>query len=72
MSLSSTARRVTAVHPLDHLAEARARRARARLLRVELESYRTPAERAELAAILARHDGAREELQRAVGHSIAA
>ena len=72
MSLSSTARRVAAVHPLTQLTEVRARRARVRLLRAELESYRTPAERAELAAILGRQDGAREALERTVGRSIAA
>ena len=35
---------------------AKARRERIRRLRAELESYRTPAERAELEAILARHE----------------
>jgi hypothetical protein len=34
---------------------AKARRERLRTLRAELESYRTPAERAELEAILERH-----------------
>jgi molecular chaperone GrpE (heat shock protein) len=35
---------------------AKARRERVRRLRAELASYRTPAERAELDAILARHE----------------
>ena len=35
---------------------AKARRERVRRLRAELESYRTPAERAELDAILDRHE----------------
>ena len=43
------------------LANARAARAQQRRLRAELDSYRTPAERAELDAILARHTN--DELQ---------
>jgi len=37
------------------LADARAARTEQKRLRAELDSYRTPAERAELDAILARH-----------------
>ena len=37
------------------LSDARAARAEQKRLRAELDSYRTPAERAELEAILARH-----------------
>lgn len=37
------------------LSDARAARAEQKRLRAELDSYRTPAERAELDAILARH-----------------
>ena len=40
----------------DNARRAKARRERVRRLRAELESYRTPAERAELEAILARHE----------------
>jgi hypothetical protein len=43
---------------------AKARRDRTRRLRTELESYRTPAERAELEAILARHETTVTELLR--------
>ena len=43
---------------------AKARRERIRRLRAELESYRTPAERAELEAILARHETTVAELLR--------
>jgi molecular chaperone GrpE (heat shock protein) len=39
----------------DTTRRAKARRDRIRRLRAELESYRTPAERAELEAILERH-----------------
>jgi hypothetical protein len=41
------------------------RRQRARRLREELEGYRSPAERAELEAILARHETTVAELLRA-------
>jgi hypothetical protein len=40
----------------ENARRAKARRERIRRLRAELEDYRTPAERAELDAILARHD----------------
>jgi hypothetical protein len=40
----------------ENARRAKARRERARRLRAELASYRTPAERAELDAILARHE----------------
>ena len=43
---------------------AKARREQARRLRAELEGYRTPAERAELEAILARHETTVAELLR--------
>jgi molecular chaperone GrpE (heat shock protein) len=43
---------------------AKARRERIRRLRAELESYRTPAERAELDAILARHETTRSDVLR--------
>ena len=39
----------------ENARRAKARRERVRRLRAELESYRTPAERAELDAILERH-----------------
>jgi molecular chaperone GrpE (heat shock protein) len=42
----------------------KARRERVRRLRAELESYRTPAERAELDAILARHETTRSDVLR--------
>ena len=42
----------------------KARRERVRRLRTELESFRTPAERAELDAILARHETTQSELLR--------
>ena len=44
---------------------AKARRERTRRLRAELESFRTPAERAELDAILARHETNLAEVLRA-------
>ena len=40
----------------ENARHAKARRERVRRLRAELESYRTPAERAELDAILDRHE----------------
>jgi molecular chaperone GrpE (heat shock protein) len=40
----------------ENARRAKARRERTRRLRAELEGYRTPAERAELEAILARHE----------------
>jgi hypothetical protein len=40
----------------ENARRAKARRERIRHLRAELESYRTPAERAELDAILDRHE----------------
>jgi hypothetical protein len=40
----------------DNARRAKARRERVRRLRAELEGYRTPAERAELDALLARHE----------------
>ena len=40
----------------ENARRAKARRERVRRLRAELEGYRTPAERAELEALLARHD----------------
>ena len=43
---------------------ARARRERVRRLRAELGSYRTPAERAELEAMLARHETTVQEVLR--------
>ena len=43
---------------------AKARRDRVRRLRAELESYRTPAERAELDAILERHEMTRSDVLR--------
>lgn len=55
------------------LADARAARVARKRLRAELDSYRTPAERAELDAILSRHTS--EELAtlaRATGRSYAA
>ena len=48
----------------ENARRAKARRERTRRLRAELESYRTPAERAELDALLARHDTTRSELLR--------
>jgi hypothetical protein len=44
---------------------AKARRDRVRRLRAELESYRTPAERAELEAILERHETTLSDVLRA-------
>jgi hypothetical protein len=43
---------------------AKARRERTRRLRAELDSYQTPAERAELDAILARHETTMSEVLR--------
>ena len=48
----------------DTARRARARRERIRRLRAELEGYRTPAERAELDAILERHDTTLAEVLR--------
>jgi hypothetical protein len=48
----------------ENARRAKARRERVRRLRAELEGYRTPAERAELDAILARHETNRSELLR--------
>ena len=67
-SLSTLATRSAA-----SLAEARTLRAEQRRVRAELDSYRTPAERAELDAILARHSSEELELlARATGRSYAA
>ena len=44
---------------------AKARRERVRRLRAELDSYQTPSERAELEAILARHDTNLADVMRA-------
>ncbi len=55
------------------LADARAARTEQRRLRAELDSYRTPAERADLDAILGRHTtDDLEVLSRATGRSYAA
>ena len=55
------------------LADARAARVEQQRLRAELDSYRTPAERAELDAILARHNSEDLELlARATGRPYAA
>jgi molecular chaperone GrpE (heat shock protein) len=48
----------------ENARRAKARRERVRRLRAELEGYRTPAERAELDAILARHETTQAELLR--------
>ena len=48
----------------ENARRAKARRERIRRLRAELESYRTPAERAELDAILARHQTTRSDVLR--------
>jgi hypothetical protein len=48
----------------DKARRAKARREHVRRLRSELEGYRTPAERAELDAILARHETTVAELLR--------
>jgi len=48
----------------ENVRRARARRERVRRLRTELENYRTPAERAELDAILARHETTRSDVLR--------
>ena len=49
----------------ENARRAKARRERIRRLRAELESYRTPAERAELDAILERHHTSLAEVLRA-------
>jgi hypothetical protein len=49
----------------ENTRRAKARRERIRHLRAELESYRTPAERAELDAILERHHTNLAEVLRA-------
>ena len=49
----------------ENARRAKARRERTRRLRAELESYRTPAERAELDAILERHHTNLAEVLRA-------
>ena len=55
------------------LADARTARAQQKRLRAELDAYRTPAERAELDAILARHTTDElEVLARATGRAYAA
>ena len=48
----------------ENARRAKARRERVRRLRAELEGYRTPAERAELDAILARHETTRSDVLR--------
>ena len=48
----------------ESVRRARARRERVRRLHAELGSYRTPAERAELEAILARHETTVHEVLR--------
>jgi hypothetical protein len=48
----------------ENVRRAKARRERIRRLRAELEGYQTPAERAELDAILARHETTRSDLMR--------
>ncbi len=48
----------------DNVRRAKARRERVRRLRTELDSYRTPAERAELDALLARHGTTRSDVLR--------
>jgi hypothetical protein len=58
---------------LASLADARAAHAERMRLRAELDAYRTPAERAELAAILGRHtDDELEQLAQATGRPVAA
>ena len=55
------------------LSDARASRAEQKRLRAELDSYRTPAERAELDAILSRHTTDElEQLAAATGRAYAA
>ncbi len=64
---------VLATRGVAHLAEARAARAARAQLRAELESYRTPSERAELGAILSRHTPEElDTLASAAGRSYAA
>ena len=48
----------------DNVRRAKARRERTRRLRAELDSYRTPAERAELEALLLRHETTLAEVLR--------
>ena len=70
MSFSLT---TLATRGVASLSDARATRAAQKRLRDELATYRTPAERAELDAILARHSSDElEELARATGRSYAA
>ena len=52
----------TLARPQTSFADARRRRAAQKQLRAELASYRTPAERAELDAILSRHTEQEHEL----------
>lgn len=62
-----------AARGLASLTEAREARVAQKRLRAELDSYRTPAERAELAAILSRHSSDElETLAAATGRSYAA
>ena len=70
MSFSLT---TLATRGVASLSDARAARAAQKRLCAELDSYRTPAERAELDAILARHTTAElEELAQATGRAYAA
>ena len=59
MSFSPT---TLATRGVAHLSQARVARAERKQLRAELDAYRTPAERAELDAILSRHTAADLEL----------
>lgn len=62
-----------ATRGIGSLSVARAARAEQKRLCAELDSYRTPAERAELDAILARHTTDElDELAQATGRSYAA
>ena len=56
---------MTLTEILENARRTKARRERIRHLRAELESYRTPAERAELDAILERHHTNLAEVLRA-------
>ena len=70
MSLSLT---TLTARGVASLAEARAARVAQKRLRAELDSYRTPAERAELDAILSRHTSDElESLAQATGRAYAA
>ena len=70
MSFSLT---TLATRSVASLADARTARAEQKRLRAELDSYRTPAERAELDAILARHNTDElEVLAQATGRAYAA